>query len=152
MVLIWLALFSTVFTMTSFFSVTSILTYSILTDLASILTTWIRPTHSNSVSIGLYILRSINFVCNCHLNWNWGDCFLFSILSIHRPSCGWRNTGHLLATGCHPPFSDFWRHNAHFQGFFFTKSLYSKTSSPIRTYLCSLQASLLGNPCLSLTP
>ena len=131
-------------------------TYSILADSTSILTTWFKATHSHLVSIGLYILWSINLVCDCHLNWSWGDC-LFSILSIHRPSCGWRNTGHPLATGYHPPFSDFWRHNAHFQGLrsFFTKSLYSKTSSAIRMilmYLCSLQASLLSNPCLSLTP
>ena len=135
MVLIWLALLSTLFTMTSFFSVTSILPYSILADLTSILSTWVRPTHSHSVSIGLYILWSINSVCDCHLNWNWGDCFLFSIRSIHRPSWGWRNIGHPLAMCCHPPFSDFWRHNAHFQGSrsFFTESLYSKTSSAIRT-------------------
>ena len=136
MVVIWLALLSTLSTMTSFFSVTSFLAYSILTDSTSILTTWVRPTHSHSVSIGLYILWSINSVCDCHLSWNWGDC-LFSILSIHRPSCGWRNTGHPLAMGCHLPFSYFWRYNAHFQGLrsFPTKSLYSKTSSAIRTIL-----------------
>ena len=141
--------------MTSFFSVTSILTYSILTDSTSILTTWVRPTHSHSVSIGLYILWSINSVCNCHLNWNWSDCLLFSILSIYRPSCGWRNTGHPLALGCHPPFSDFWRHNAHFQGsrsFFSPNLCIPKPALHLEQYLHSLQASLLSNPCLSLTP